>query len=76
VSKENPTFTKINIFGYQVDDVNVFAKKGDVCTQLTVADQKTEEYAIYLTLQEQVNCDVLRFEFGKELVELYEIELA
>lgn len=75
ISKENPTFTRINVFGYQVDDVKVFAKKGEECTQLTVADQKTEEYATYLTLQGQVNCNVLRFEFGKDLVELYELEL-
>ncbi len=75
LAKENPTFTKVSIFGHQVDDVTVFAKKGEVLTQLPVAEKKTEEFATYLTLSEQVNCDVLRFEFGKELVELYEIEI-
>ena len=76
LSKEDPTFSKINIFGYQVDKVTAYAVNGEERTELTVLDQKNEEFATYLTLDQKVNCQALRLEFDSDLVELYEIELA
>ncbi len=75
LTKVNPTFTKVVVCGYQVDDLTVKVRIGDTETVPAVAEVITEEYATTVILQEPVSPEHLRLEFGKDLVELYEIQV-
>jgi len=75
LTKVNPTFTKVAVYGYQIDDMRIRIKNGEELKAPDVADVKTEEYAKIFTLQDAVTPDALRLEFGTRRVEVYEIEL-
>lgn len=74
LTKVKPTFTKVVVCGYQVDELTVKVRTGETETTPAVAEVITEEYATTVILQEPVSPEHLRLEFGRELVELYEIQ--
>jgi hypothetical protein len=75
LTKVNPTFQTVGVYGFQIDDMALKIKVGDQLITPAFADVKIEEHATIFTLKEAVSTDVLRFEFGNRRVELYEIEL-
>ncbi len=75
LTKVKPTFNKVVVCGYQVDDLTVKVRTGDTEIVPAVAEVITEEYATTVILQEPVSPEHLRLEFGRELVELYEIQV-
>lgn len=52
----------------------VLVKHGENWVEPAIADKQDAEFATILTLTEKIAPDAMRFEFGKELVELHEIE--
>ena len=75
LKKVAPTFDKIVVSGWHLEDMQIKVCNGDEWTVLTPAKVENQEFSATITLQEAVSADALRFEFPQEFVELYEIEL-
>ena len=75
LTKVNPTFTKVVVHGFQIDDMSIQLKNGEELTNPVIAEEKVEEFSKTFVLAEPVNPEVLRFNFGLRRMELYEIEL-
>jgi hypothetical protein len=72
LTKVKPTFTKVVVNGYRIDDAKLVLKNGEE-TIAVEAEVQTEEFATTFLLKEPVSPDALRLEFTQRKVELYEI---
>ena len=70
-----PTFTKVVISGFQIDDMQIKVRKGEELSVPAIKEKITEEFSTTFILSEPVTPDTLRLEFGERKVELYEIEV-
>ena len=72
LTKVKPSFTKIVVNGWHIDDAKLILKNGEEAIAVD-AEVQTEEFATTFLLKEAVTPDVLRLEFFQKRVELYEI---
>lgn len=70
-----PTFTKVVIGGFQIDDMQIKVRNGEELSVPAIKEKITEEFSTTFILSEPVSPDTLRLEFGERKVELYEIEV-
>ena len=75
LQKVKPTFSKVVIHGFQIDDMTIKVRNGEELSTPAIAEVKTEEFSTTFMLAEPVCPDALRLEFGERRVELYEIEV-
>ncbi len=75
LTKVQPKFQKVVVYGNNVDDIKLFAGNNGDLEELVAAEVKTEQYATTLLLPEAICPATLRLEFLGHPVELYEIEL-
>ena len=78
VSKIKPTFNKVVISGYNLDEMVLKFKLGEEYVVADAAEIKDEEFARTYLLKDAVTADSIRMEFNKPdrvLVELYELEI-
>ena len=78
ISKIRPTFNKVVIGGYNLDEMEIKVKIGDAYIVPECTEIQNEEFSKTFLLKEAVTADALRMEFHKPdrvLVELYEIEV-
>lgn len=75
LQKVKPTFTKLIVYGFQIDDMTVKVRNGEDLSVPAIAEVKTEEFATTFIFAEPICPDALRMEFGERRVELYEIEV-
>ena len=74
VTKVKPTFTKIVLKGYRIDQAELKLRVGEELIAAPVADTACEEFVKTFQLSEAVTPDGIRFEFQGANVELYEIQ--
>ena len=70
-----PTFTKVVIGGFQIDDMQIKVRNGEELSVPAIKEKITEEFSTTFILSEPVSPDTIRLEFGERKVELYEIEV-
>lgn len=75
LTKVKPTFTKVVVHGFQIDDTSIQVKNGEELTIPAIAEEKVEEFSKTFILAEPVCPEALRLNFGLRRLELYEIEL-
>ncbi len=75
LTKVKPAFRKVVVRGYMIEKANVQIKIGGELIDPVVAETFTEEYAKTIILAETVAPDAIRFTFGGEKVEVYELEV-
>ena len=78
ISKIQPTFNKVVISGYRLDEMEIKVKIGDEYIVPEAIEVQNEEFSKTFILKDAVTADALRMEFHKPdgvLVELYEIEI-
>lgn len=78
ISNIQPTFNKVVISGYNLDEMEIKVKIGDEYIVPESLHVQSEEFSKTFLLKEAVTADALRMEFHKPdgvLVELYEIEV-
>ena len=75
LTKVKPTFTKIVVNGWGLNDMELKVRNGEEWTIPEIAEVKSEEFAVTYLLKNAISPDGLRFEFKAKRVELYEIEV-
>ena len=75
LTKVKPTFTKVAVHGFQIDDMTIQIKNGEELTTPAIIEEKVEEFSKTFILAEPVSPDALRLNFGLRRLELYEIEV-
>lgn len=75
LTKVKPTFSKVVLSGWHLEDVQLKLRVGDEQVTPELAEMQSEEFSVTFQLKEAVSPDALRFEFPKERVEVYEIEI-
>jgi len=75
LQKVRPTFSKLVVYGFQIDDMTVQVRNGEVLSVPVIAEVKTEEFSTTFIFANPICPDALRMEFGERRVELYEIEI-
>lgn len=78
ISKIQPTFNKVVIHGYHLDEMEIKVKIGEEYIVPECVEVQNEEFSKIFLLKDSVTADGLRMEFHKPdgvLVELYEIEV-
>ena len=75
LTKVAPTFTKVVISGFGLEDMELKLRKGEELFVPEMADVKSEEFSVTYLLKEAVSPDALRLELKAQRVELYEIEV-
>lgn len=75
LTKVKPTFSKIDLYGWCLEGTVVKVRMGEELITLESAKVENEEFSAKFLLKEPVTPDALRFEFPKERIELYEVEL-
>ena len=75
LTKVKPTFTKVAVHGFQIDDMTIEVRNGEELSTPAIAEVKVEEFSKTFILAEPVSPDGLRFNFGLRRLELYEIEV-
>ena len=76
LSKVQPTFSKVVLHGYRIDDAKLMFKNGDALTDAEVVSTETTEFSKTFILKAPVTPEVLRLEFFSHLpIELYELEV-
>lgn len=75
LSKVKPTFTRIVVHGFQIDDMTIQVKNGEELSTPAIAEEKVEEFSKTFILAEPICPEALRLNFGLRRLELYEIEL-
>lgn len=74
ISKFRPTFSKVVVHGFQIDDMELKVRNNGELSAPGIKEVSNEEYTKTFLLAEPISPDALRFEFGEHRVELYEIE--
>ena len=75
MTKLKPTFTKIVIHGYQIDDATIKVMNGEEQNVPAIAEEKVGEYTKTFILADAICPDALRVEFGQRYLEVYELEV-
>lgn len=75
LTRVNPTFAKVVVCGFRIDDMTIKVRCGEEWVTPDIAEVKTEEFATTFVLKDPICPDALRLEMGAHRVELYEIEL-
>lgn len=75
LTKVDPTFSKVVVHGFQIDDMTIQVRKGEGLIVPAIAEEKVEEFSKTFILAEPVNPEALRLNFGLRRLELYEIEV-
>ena len=75
LTKVKPTFTKVAVHGYQIDDMTIQIRNGEELVTPAIVEEKVEEFSKTFILAEPVSPDALRLNFGLRKLELYEIEV-
>ena len=75
LTKVAPTFNKVAIKGYGIEDTQIKVRIGGELVAPVVTDTVTEEYSKTFLLAEPVAPEALRFEFQGKEVELYELQV-
>jgi hypothetical protein len=75
LTKVAPTFTKIVVNGWGLDDMKLQIRSGEEWTVPEFAEVNTEEFSVTYLLKDAVSADGLRLDFKAKRVELYEIEV-
>ena len=75
LTKVKPTFDKITVGGWHLEDMVIKVCVGEQLVTLEPAEVQAEEFSATFVLNAPVSPDALRFEFPQERVELYEIEV-
>ena len=70
-----PTFTKIVVGGFQIDDMALKVRVGEELSIPAIKETKNEQFSKTFLLEAPISPDALRLEFGERRVELYEIEV-
>jgi len=73
LTKVKPTFTKVTVNGYCIEKAQLKLRVNGELVMPAVTGTKTAEYEKTFLLAEAVSPDALRFEFGGQQGELYEI---
>ena len=74
LTKVKPTFTKVVVNGWHIEDAKLIFKNGEEQAEAAAETQSTEFSKTFI-LKEAVSPDALRLEFFQQRVELYEIEI-
>ena len=75
LTKVKPTFRKIVVSGWHLEDMKIMVRNHGELTALTPVQTENEEFRAAFLLEEAVCPDALRFVFPQQNVELYEIEI-
>ncbi len=75
LTKVKPTFNTVIVYGYNIEDMTLQVRNNDELSVPAMDVAQTDEYAITFTMKEAISPDCLRFEFPKDRVEVYEIEV-
>ena len=75
LTKVAPTFTKIVVSGWGLDDMKLQVRNGEEWTIPECNDVKAEEFSVTYLLKNAISPDGLRLDFNAHRVELYEIEV-
>ena len=73
LTKVKPTFKKVKVGGWHLEDMQVKVRIGDELITPEVVEEQVEEFSKTVLLKEAVTPDALRLEFMGKEVELYEI---
>lgn len=74
ITKFRPTFSKVVVGGFQIDDMELKVRVGGELTVPAIKEVKNEQFSKTFVLEAPISPDALRLEFGAHRVELYEIE--
>ncbi|MBQ7768391.1 MAG: hypothetical protein IJ403_05880 [Oscillospiraceae bacterium] len=74
ITKFRPTFSKVVLHGFQIDDVELKVRNNGELSVPAIKEVKNEQFSKTFLLSEPISPDALRFEFGEHRVEVYEIE--
>ena len=74
ITKFRPTFSKVVVHGFQIDDMELKVRNNGELSVPAVKEVKGEQYSKTFLLEAPISPDCLRLEFGDHKVELYEIE--
>ena len=74
LTKVKPTFTKVVVNGYNIEDMKLIFKNGEEQTE-PEAEVQSEAFCKTYILKQAVSPEALRLEFTAKRVELYEISL-
>ena len=74
ITKFRPTFSKVVVHGFQIDDMELKVRNNGELTLPAVKEVKNERFSKTYIFAEPISPDCLRMEFGNHRVELYEIE--
>jgi len=75
LTQVKPTFSKVVVHGFQIDDMTIQVRNGEELTTPAIVEEKVEEFSKTILLAEPVCPDALRLNFGLRRLELYEIEV-
>ena len=75
LTKVAPTFTKVAISGWGLEDMALLLRKDGELTVPEFAEVKAEEFSVTYQLKDAVSPDALRLELKANRAELYEIEV-
>ncbi len=75
LTKVKPTFSKIVVSGWHLEDAVIKVRVGGELITLEPAEVYNEEFSATYILKETVSPNALRLEFPQEFVELYELEI-
>ncbi len=75
LTKVNPTFSKVVVHGFNIEDMTVQVRNDGELSVPAIAQTRIEGYAHIFELAESITPECLRFEFPKDRVEVYEIEV-
>ncbi len=75
LTKVKPTFSKVAVHGFQIDDMTIQIRQGEELLTPAIVEEKVEEFSKTFILAEPICPDALRLNFGLRCLELYEIEV-
>lgn len=75
LTKVKPTFSKLVVSGWHIDDMEVKVRNGGELTVPEIAEVKAEEFSMTFLFKAPITPEALRLEFHQKGVELYEIEV-
>jgi hypothetical protein len=76
LTKIKPTFTKLSVYGYKLETLQVFVGEEGNLKPLAYKELETTEFSRIYQLDEAITPDAIRFELStNDVVEFYEIEL-
>ena len=75
LTKVQPTFQKVIVYGYNVDTMELKVRNGGELSVPPIAEVRKEEFSTTFLLNKAICPEGLRLEFNAHKVELYEIEV-